>query len=486
MSTEASDSHGRNRLSTGAFKRLSGTSEKLCDAWFPPNPAVLSLIKQKLKDDSYEEDIDLFLEDLKTDSSLYLYCIGALAKESSSNSEGSGCSPLSLVRGASFKTYKSILDRTPEEISIHNYSKSAAQQASCVMHAMISASAASALCFPAGVHPDVGFSVGLLRQLGYTLIAYNYPNVFKRTLQKVKEGDSLEDTIVTVLGWTPMHLGVSIARAWSLNAESRLGMGDEIVRPEANSEEIQIAEVILDLCEIGEQYARASQPDLYPSAFKDSCAVKEKVINRLGRDGLQKLSRRVKLYCRHYSDSDCATFKLPQTLEKDGLSHDKVSEAKALKEIRISSAPLAMQEKLLKYYDLLELQGATYNNFKLLAEQIVPEAGFTGGCVYLMDFESKTLTPRITFCSTRIEDTYAIFPVSEDSHSQLIQTAYNSSIIFAGSGNKKYFCSAIGEHRKIGVLFLEPNRQTSKEDLQKMQSSYAAINEAISAYFSCF
>src|SRR5262249_37415849 len=140
---------------------------------------------------------------------------------------------------------------------------------------LLSASAAEILASKNAIDPEDGFSCGLLRQLGLTLIAWNYPRVYNRAMECITPNEGLDFQLQKVLGFSPSLLGLTFAQRWNLSDEILVALGDRKKRFSVSASERSdsgaqhVGEMLSKICEVSEALARANDPEHYPTALRD-------------------------------------------------------------------------------------------------------------------------------------------------------------------------------------------------------------------------
>ena len=189
-----------------------------------------------------------------------------------------------------------MVEELSDDPGTHQLSEATPLQAQRVQHAMISASTAETLAECEELPADLGFTSGVVRQLGLTLIAFNYPHVYARAVAKLADGVDLEQTLSKVLGFSPTMLGISLGRKWGLAPELQLAMGDTQRWTESDVVD-DVAARLVKVCQVGEALARANDPEHYPSALSDWTTAENEITAYLGPGGMQKVRARIEHNC---------------------------------------------------------------------------------------------------------------------------------------------------------------------------------------------
>ncbi|RMG41992.1 MAG: HDOD domain-containing protein, partial [Candidatus Dadabacteria bacterium] len=250
-------------------KRVSRAVSYVSDYWFPVNEELLGKIKSGLRDGRYDNAVDELVYEIKSDLSLFTYSIGKLVqklKEKGAELNGT-LNPLSALRQAGIEQLREILEEASDDLSAHNLRQADDLQAARFKEVLISASSAEMLAEKFEVDGDTAFSAAVLRQLGYVLIAWNYPGQYREAVNSLEKGDNLDFKLAERLGFSPTLLAIRVLQSWGLTSVScaSVGLVDDLEEEEWEILE-GIGENVTALCKIGETLARASAPEIYPDA----------------------------------------------------------------------------------------------------------------------------------------------------------------------------------------------------------------------------
>jgi hypothetical protein len=196
-------------------RRLQRALTHVSNFWFPPNAHLLGQIKTGLNDGRYELGMEFLLQDVKRDYALYMYLLRELAHMLRKDGvEVKFSEPLRLLESAGMERIRKILSVDKRAISQHDPEVLTEFQARQFEASLISASTAEVLCEHGEMAPDSAHLTALLRQLGLTLIAWNYPIVYQRALVAQSQDKNLDDLISEKLGFSPVMLAVTVVREW--------------------------------------------------------------------------------------------------------------------------------------------------------------------------------------------------------------------------------------------------------------------------------
>ncbi len=456
--------------------KLQRAMEHVSTAWLPPHEEVLCKIQSRLASGVYDSAKGKLTEDLKEDFALYMYCLRELTEqvdEAKQEQEAIKRSPSEIFETADIEKFKTILDKSRSQISTHSLDEMSELQALRFRESMLSAATAEALSSSVDVNPETGFSCGLLRQLGLTLISWNYPRVYKRAVETLQENTSLDAGLKRTLGFTPTLLGLGFARKWNLSDDILSAMGEKktivshssgafkAVTDSTLSSESAGA-TLAKICEVGEALARANNPEHYPSALSDWETAKEAIVNSLGPDGIQTI---------YDKTQERLTFYAARAPEVQGFA-----EAKDIKErivdsqyaVRLleknhylKSCPEEFQREIKALYQKFRPNKILKSNIEYLVKTIVPMTGFNTGALFMYEPEARALSPAVKIGEATQKKLRTVRIHSHLAQFDLIASAYSLKSPLReesiGDNGEPYtlYAGAIGTVTPIGVLYLE-------------------------------
>ena len=448
-------------------KHLEIAVQTLSDSWFPVNGDTLQRIKAGFKSGEFANDLGSLVNLLRTDCSLFVYALQKLTQMI----KPCPSEPFELFRAAGVEALETILAIDEDDVSSHDLSSASYVQALRLQQTMISASAAETLAEPADLSKNLGFTCAVLRQLGVTLIAFNYPHVYAKSLAALKPGKKLDAILGATLGFTPWLLGVAMARKMGLSPLLRASMGDtaaleDISDPVERGQVSHTADSLVKICEVGEALARASDPKHYPTAATDWEAANTAVVSMLGNDGMRHIQERLKANCRAYTQSAPDLFKLPASIVPTTLAAEPVEKPATKRENPFArQCPPPVRAALENLYQKLEGGHVSRELLQQLVRELIPAAGFVRGCVFLAEPDSMRLTPRLAVGTDDIRRYREVDYASASSGFDPVASAFrcrtpiheqNGSI---GDTTGSYVAGQLGNAQKIGVLYLEPTTE---------------------------
>jgi hypothetical protein len=476
--------------------------------WLPPQKETLERVRSGLSSGVYERDRHRLQVDLRDDISLYLYCLKELCENATPTETSllgggraglektttSRICPREIFEQADLSTLKDILERSDSQISIHSFSEINPLQASRFRESVLSASTAELLAEKNDVDPDLGYSCGLMRQLGLTLIAWNYPRVYARALENLTRNDSLDFVLQRALGFSPSLLAITFARKWNLSEDLLVALGDKQAkiaqqnRQPKNEEKIgQVGDFLSKICEVGEALARANHPEQYPSALHDWEKAQEAIASHLGPTGMQQILNKASEYCKEYLKS---TPTLKDFQEGDALKEriidSRYATTKLEKNTHLRACPPEIREAISRLYYQMKPNKILKGNVRTLMFEIVPLAGFPCGCVFMLEPASRSLSPAVKVGEIPPERLRALKLGSALSHFDLVSSAFTlksplreERINPDGSRVVMFACS-LGQAAPVGVLFLESTPAKGEDQTADIMPIFRALRQTLS------
>ncbi|MDC0357868.1 HDOD domain-containing protein [Oligoflexia bacterium] len=469
-------------------KRLERATRHVSDYWFPANSALVDKIKSGLDNGQYESNIDLLMSDLKSDFSLFTSCLRGLLTIMKEAGEEipSPIHPIALLEESGLERLKQILEIEHKRESAHALEAGNDLQIARFQEAMLSASAAEVLSESCEVDADTAYASALLRQLGYALIAWNYPGVYQEAVIALKTGDQLDVVLAQRLGFSPILLAMRVLHSWDIPLESMVELG--LVDQEEDEEGAvfsAVGSMLSEICKVGEALARANSPIGYPGAESDWIEAQGEIERRLGANGLALIQEKFLENCDHY-----LTF-IPDIFEP-GPAFD-VSAFRALEDVDpiqaknplIALCDMPLQRQLRKLYIALEGTSRSKENIRFLVDEVIPSGGFTSGCIFTMDPGVMALVPQIELGQLELRKCEAVDYSIVTSKADIVAVAYRSNdpVVGFGQSPSGAMVSAIvgifGEEQRVGVLYLETPGVAASDFNSDIMIHYRAIRQAL-------
>jgi hypothetical protein len=371
--------------------------------WPPVNTELVSRLKlfveASVKEVDFRESREFIKGEVKKDLSLFIFTLKRLSALSLARSRNapkeSMLLPNELLNEASLADFQEVFNTPSDAISDLNFSTTSKEAAVLTLQTLVGATVAEVISDFKELDPDLAFTYGLLRQFGLTLIAWTYPSLYSRLVSTNSE-ETLDDRLTEALGFSPSLLGLRLAREWGLSTSALAkGIGDKaLVHPEFNRE-VVVLETLEQICILGEAFASSCIGDENQSLWAKALT---KIETLIGSEGVQSLkdvlSERTSEYCRLAPELFQWKIAPTATLRKPIIKADE----RFINNVYIRHCPKVVQEHLKALYDdLKESTRISLEGVKTLTKVILPQCGFTGGVIYLVDPSNLGLFPRFLY-----------------------------------------------------------------------------------------
>ncbi len=462
--------------------RLERAKEHVLRNWLPINHKLLDELRQELDNPENIHTVDSLLVKIKTDMGLFLHCLQVLIEEHRNTLE-SEINPINLFYTAGVERLKAIIKNPNLDKNVHSFENMSENQVAALQHAFVSASAAEAISEKQDIESDYGFLVQILRSLGENLIAWNYPKTYSRIVGKKVSLQEIDQEFFDALGFTPQLLALSLIRDWGLNGDICYALGDD------TEGFYKTGNSLRRICDLSDKIAIANDPAHYLNAKETWEEVKVKINNILGANGVGLIQQRVHVNCAGYIDSYPEMFGTFDDFNPENhiITLEQMDPMQRNQWIRFCSGQ--SKELLISLYSGFGKK-VNRNDLLTLVKEIIPQIGFTGGCIYTLDQRTNLLMPRVKIGNTRLLNCKPL-PYQDElkRESSPIIMAYscNSPIIKTGvaddMGYVGFIASVFGGSRKVGVLYLEmPDsrfRTTSQYSVQQFKAILQALNDSL-------
>ena len=454
------------------------------DHWIPISPITKSIILKNIDDDIYQDDVELLLLDLSKDLGLFTRCISQL-KQLVDEDE---VDPMRALRSLDIANLIHVVRPFLEESETHSFENSSPLQNGRIQEAMISKSAAQTLAPAFGLSEDLAVASASLRQLGFALIAWNYPSVYAEAISKLtrEPSASLEHLIAKKLGFTPSLLASRLAYEWGLPVD----LCKALYKPDSSlHEDAQIisgvTNSLLTLCRIGEALARANQPDVYPTARDDWEVANQEIQDNIGARGVEVIRERFVENCRYYIGSVPDLFRagllLDPAFERDFGNADGIHTSNPFLE---HCSPV-VRDRLNELYSHLKVDTRSEAPLRFLMHDVVPTARFTGTCVYTLDPQSESLLPQLSSGLIGLRTATNVYLTEESGQPDPISEAYLSeNALHERSGMSANalltaLASIFGKSQRLGVMYAEIPTPYYESDRRQNQIHFKALCQAL-------
>jgi hypothetical protein len=257
------------------------------------------------------------------------------------------------------------------------------------------------------------------------------------------------------------------------------------------------------LCEVGEALARAENPNTYPSAENDWKLANEYLEKTVGSQAIDLIKSRAVEHTREYEKTLGNSFQsLAEFSPETKVKHFKRQE-NARNNRYLSQCPPEIQTALRNLYAEISGPDSPRSALEMLFQTIIPQAGFTGGCVFVVDPSSFALTPRTKFGKIRlrsIEQVALRHSLSSEGEAERLGVLVSKPSVESDSAATALSCAhpvierheeleessftgmygSLGESRKIGVLYLEVPAGADLEADTQSVGTFKAVRQALS------
>lgn len=444
-------------------RRLERAKDYVSDLWFPVSKPLLTKLKEQASLGKFDKDLSPLIAEVKGDISLFTFFLRKLC--SLLRDEGvdipSQSNPFELLEWAGANRLKQILLLPDRSISPHSLDSMSNAQRSRLEEMMVSASASEVIAESLGASADEAFSVAILRQLGYALIAWNYPTVYERAALTVTPERSLDRILTEMLGFSPRTLAMSLVSDWSLGPGVMKALSDDDDLANATPESIAVLGTLSHICKIGETLARANNPKLYPGEKENFIKAKETIVKTVGKNGLRRIAERTLENSKGYLTL------LPDIFRGafifDPLPFGDFSDAAASGTnpyVEKTEAPI--RHRLESLYEKIKAKTTSpEENIRELVKEIIPISEFVGGCVFSIDPAEGLLVPQLEI-GKRFTGKYTAVQYDVQNEKQdFILEAFQSSdvqtrrVLAAPGVIHVGIARSLGYSQRVGVLYLE-------------------------------
>lgn len=469
-------------------KHLELACKHVSDAWFPVNEGLLRKIQQGIDHGEYKRNNAALINEVKKDFSLFTHCLRKLSQIVATQ-QGKPFSPVQMLESAAFDELCKILKAEPRKISVHQLERANEEQSAQIQLSMTSAAVSESIASSKDVNAGVAFSCSLIRQLGLALVAWNYPHVYKRAVSSLKDGNQIDDAISKVLGFSPTALGIQISKQWKLAPDVAIAIGDNSVLERLDHEEGRVAResasIIDKVCEVGEAFARATNPLKYPTADKDWNLACHEIERALGRDGVRHIQENIGVILGAYAKSFPKIIRTEALQPKESIVSTEHGYTLMAENQYAKRLAKPLQELLEQVYKRIDPRAINKDALDFFAREVVPHFGFSGGCVFLIELDTGRLLPRLSMGDAELSRFKAVSTRSRIVPDP-IATAFEcssplteSQVESFGQANTTFIAGGIGNSQRIGVLYLEIDLEAPTGDLSRFKALRQALSDIL-------
>jgi hypothetical protein len=450
--------------------------------WFALNPDVLRQLEKARRSSLRSAEPEAFIKILQQDCALWTYVMMRLICQSRDKNLAPSISndPLALVAWAGSESIHLNIADAVSFMGTHSLTSATPDQASRLRKTVIIASTVAFLSEVKVLNPTAGFSHSVLREAGLNLMAWNYPTVYGLVIANNPDDASLANELTKVVGFSPDELSQALVeRAYPVNGLS------SVIPPSSTLGTYD------KFHQVGRLLARVSDTDRGHSSRHDWEEVNSYLWNMAGskwevgiRDVFQRVSQSyATILPSYFGELRSFTPKSKFSKRRDISPH--------LKNRYLQHCQPPVQEALQACYANMPGGLKIRSLLKILIREVIPQAGFTGGCVFVVNSEKQQLTPKTLIGSVRRRSLAAVnisavqFSAASESESEAVCEVLQrdgegaDSVVGAfasknlivtreeagAKGGVTTFAYSLGSRCPLGVLYLErPSGQQHHED----------------------
>ncbi len=382
-------------------RKADDSIDHLARGGLPINPQVLKAVKESLSSGEFRKKPESVWDAVKSDPGLFVH----VAKHMKSLAEEihQGVDPLEQLKTLEEEKLQKLFAPGDRQISVHRLKDATPAQLLRFQHTIISSRTAEALAPSAEISPELAFSTATLRQLGHSLLAWNYPEIYARALlHQRSRGVSLEVELKKLLGLSPAEVGMRFAADWNLRPELRRVLSPKIEGHEnaakpgpkgaGPEERLSLAEVL----NVSELFAKANDPQHYPKALEQWAEVEHALEGSLGinisaliRPAIQSSFNTLQQSISHSIDTPF--FEKPP---EPGTLTEEQGRLAAVNPYLKRCEP-SHRLTLDRVYQLISPGNISVDALRVLVDSAIPQLGFVRGCLYLFKRDSGALRPAL-------------------------------------------------------------------------------------------
>lgn len=456
---------------TLAVDRLVSAVRHVSEGWLPVQQGLFDHLEHRFSAGAYTASRGNLSKDLQIDPSLYLFCV----RELGMRQPGRRSSPSELFFNSPLEDIYDVVRRAKGHTAKHSFQDMTPLQANRLKETLISAITCERLASAVTLDPELGYTCGLLRQLGMTLTAWNYPDEYEHAVSTASAAASVDQRLNTLLGFSPTALSSTMVRQWNLSTEiidtvSGKELGPDPFKSDVLNREESAPVKLTKICKVAEALARASQIDCHPSALEDLESAEKIISEHLGSQGIQQIFKETKNRLTNCNPYEVRLPDLPDPIAVKEKIVRSVHKSRLIENNRyMKHLPDSVRDHVEYLYQQLHPEKILKSPLRFLVQDIIPKAGFERGCIYLFHPETRTLTPSLSIGDTSelklrpipIDSSFAQYDLIVSAYS--IKSPLRSERAGANGLPTSAIAAAIGESAPVGVLYLETKDELSAQ-----------------------
>lgn len=467
-------------------RRLDQAIEYVARTWFPANPEVLERIRNRAESGKYQDDFELLLSDLKSDFAIFSYMLKELRGRYPSGA--TEIDPIGLMRSMDRKDLLKMITIPSDAISSHSFQEMEKAQAARLKHFIWSCSTSEMLANKSDneISSEQVFTVAVVRQLGLNLIAWNYPSIYGRVLQSVKEGaeGELDQLLADQIGFEPIELAAALTYPENLNNELTDILG--MTRPDR--EEAKVSDTVMmqrKLCEIGEAFAILNDPENYPTGTPEARTSIQEIEEILGPGGTDSIVKSIKTRYVSYLAVNPDLIDTEKAKDKARAASNPYGKMLLSRNQHASRLPEKFKERIASVYSLVMKGQVSTEGIQQLVTDLIPYAGFSRGCIFLLEQKEYILIPRLRIGSDNLARYRPVSCMDSGLHNNPVYEAFYSSFPIKQSGavylgeTTSLIAGVLGTTERAGVLYLEMPDGVANSTIMDVTVAFKALRQCM-------
>ncbi|MFN8391746.1 MAG: HDOD domain-containing protein [Bdellovibrionota bacterium] len=472
-------------------RKAESTLAHIGGAWLPVNPILCEQIQEKFRSGEYANDRAQLVDDLCGDLSLLTHAVKFLRARV--EEPVPSLQPLRELMTIDDSTLSKLMLAPFTSLSRHRLSASNRLKNDIFKTTFHAANAAHTIALQGAseglaIQPENARFCTLFRQLGWNLIAWNYPSVLAGVLRSTRSNP--KDTgrnLRKVLGMTPEELGSRYANDWLLAPELR-----DVIQSASQSQPFGADRptsslyLLQSACELGESFSRLRSPERFPHAEREwerkSDQLKALAPN-LAVTSLQAVvdettDQQIELMQR--ATAKARPTRVSVTVTPKVAQRDKTPRSFAGNQF-LQKCPEHIQEQFRQVYDSIKEAGPCVEALQSLVTKAIPASGFASGIIYLLDQRRFDLVPAAKFGGSERSAHPKIKKLFESS----AQDALTSDLpvrkedVSDDGISVEHVSAAFGDSSTPGVLLLEVGDEASTDPAHNTTLYFKAIRQCL-------
>jgi HDOD domain len=463
--------------------RLEQAIRHCARGWLPVQASVYNRFKERLRAGEYEGKHEHFLLDLRADPALFFYVASRFCHLFPSLHQGAGATYPSMSEMA--EVLQSLPPRA-EDLSLHTLSNASKLQVARLRHGVVSTSTAELIAVKHGYDSLSTFSCASLRQLGLSLIAFNYPSIYRRACEESRARSvSVALEVERLLGFSPEKLAACLGMKWGMREDiAHSVLATPIGRPPTTSQNLPW---VLRFATVGESFARLSDHDTYPHAFEEGQWVKDEFTKLLGKDALALVQEKItETFLAQGLSLDSAKNTLGSLEEIIERSHSSFASHSMKENQALQECSQATVELFQQIYALIRPRSASLAATNHLVSEVVPRLGFSRGCIYVVDQKTQIALPRLRFSPDDATRYCAVSLTQGTELAHLLASARNApaplrekNVFLHSATPMSHVTWKLGDEKNLGILHLEVNEEHTDRSSRDILTLFEVLRRAL-------